>query len=280
MLLLLPPLVLQLLLATPSSALHPPSPILEFSSPHISSNTSSPFPLDIRASEDGSCPANYISCSSLSPSYGAACCSSNSICALDQAKNIACCPIGSKCTGIISSPSSPTAAPESTVSNPYFPYPYIPTSFANAAICTSYSSACDANYAACTADLQGGFGVTIAVPGGGGTTIAPLQTGSGTGGGGVPEGEAPSVCSSLSSVACKGANGGCASWGTSSATGATAAAAAATGNGSGNEQFLIASTASANAAARAGWARATGGVAGVGIGMGVGVGLGVVRGML
>jgi hypothetical protein len=124
--------------------------------------------------------------------------------------------------------------------------------------------------------------VTIAVPGGGGTTIAPLQTGSGTGGGGVPEGEAPSVCSSLSSVACKGAKGGCASWGTASATGA--AAAAATGDGSGNEQFLIASTASANAAARAGWARATGGVAGVGIGMGVGmgvgVGLGFVRGML
>lgn len=277
MLLLLPPLVIQLLLAVPSSALHPPSPVLEFSSPHISSNTSSPFPLDARAAADGSCPANYNSCSSLSSSYGAACCASNSLCALDQAKNIACCPIGSKCTGIISSPSSPnTAFPaESTVSNAYFPYPYIPTSFANAAVCTSYSSACDANYAACTADLQGGFGVTIAVPGGGGTTVAPLQTGSsgGTGGGGVPAGEAPSVCSSLSSVACKGAQGGCASWGTASAT--------STDSGSdSNDQFLIASTASANAAARAGWARATGGVAGVGIGMGVGVGLGVMRGMM
>ncbi|KIN01888.1 hypothetical protein OIDMADRAFT_86264, partial [Oidiodendron maius Zn] len=173
------------------------------------------------APRDGNCPPTFLSCTALSPAYGAACCSSSAVCALDDAKNIACCPIGSKCKGIISA-SSPTVTSlpaESTVSNPYFPFPYAPTSFSDNAECTQYAMACVQNFQACTMDLQGGYGVTIVVPGGGGVTVAPVQSVSGQSlnGGGVPVGEAESVCSSLSSVGCTGVSGGCSTWGSGAA---------------------------------------------------------------
>lgn len=57
--------------------------------------------------------------------------------------------------------------------NAYFSYPYIATYFANRGDCSAAVSQCSANYGACTSQLagQGGFGVTIVVPGGDGTTI-------------------------------------------------------------------------------------------------------------
>lgn len=88
----------------------------------------------------------------------------------------------------------------SFVPNVYFSFPYIATSFSNAGACSAGVSQCNANYQACTADLAGannGFGVTIAVPGGGGTTIAPTRAP-------VALATATSVCQSLSREACRG----------------------------------------------------------------------------
>jgi len=125
------------------------------------------------------CQSGYINCGNLGASD--VCCSQGSNCALDQAGNIACCPSGAVCTGTIrgtrtgsttgtnaaSSGSTPfvlggtttstststtaqgtTAQPTgvsgggSTVPNNFFPFIYIPTSYANAALCTSAFSSC------------------------------------------------------------------------------------------------------------------------------------------
>ena len=99
------------------------------------------------------------------------------------------------CTGAAPTGAVPTA---SFVTNSWFPYPYAPTSFANPEACTTAVEQCSSNYAACTSDLAGsGWGVTIVVPGGGGTTVAPTDSQ-------VPIATATSVCSSLSSEACHG----------------------------------------------------------------------------
>ena len=83
------------------------------------------------------------------------------------------------------------------MSNPYFSFPYIQTDFDNGRQCSSAVSACSENYDACLTQLQGGgddFGVTIVVPGQGGTTV--------DGGGSDLGASATGVCSSLSSKAC------------------------------------------------------------------------------
>jgi hypothetical protein len=104
------------------------------------------------------------------------------------------------CTG--NAPSAiPTARPTAAISyvtNPYFSFPYAETSFDDSRACSSAVSACSRNYQVCVQNLEGGggFGVTIEVPGDGGTTV---------GGGGSSLGaSATSVCSSLSSEACSG----------------------------------------------------------------------------
>jgi hypothetical protein len=43
---------------------------------------------------DGGCPDNFNSCSTLKAAYGGACCTSGSVCTIDQANNVACCAIG------------------------------------------------------------------------------------------------------------------------------------------------------------------------------------------
>ena len=114
------------------------------------------------------------------------------------------------------------------------------------------------------------------VPGGGGVTVAPAQTGAagGTNGGGVPVGDVPSVCSSLSSVACKGAEGGCGQWGSATGTATPTDAGDAEG-------FVVASTASGNGAAGArGRPPRVTGFVGVGMGVGMGIGVGVGLGMM
>ncbi len=109
-------------------------------------------------------------------------------------------PVGFRavCTGVArTSGATQTAAP-SFVPNSYFAFPYIPTTFTDTAACTSALDQCSSNYAACTSGLGegwGGYGVTVVVPGGGGTTVAPTHAT-------VPSASATSICSSLSTEAC------------------------------------------------------------------------------
>lgn len=102
------------------------------------------------------------------------------------------------CTG--TAPSTPSdALPTATISyvpNPYFSFPYATTTFVNSASCASAVAACSSNYGVCVAGLQrnGGYAVTINVPGGGGTTVDGMQGDLGA--------SATPICSSLSSQAC------------------------------------------------------------------------------
>ncbi|TVY54182.1 hypothetical protein LCER1_G004589, partial [Lachnellula cervina] len=201
----------------PISALQIPSLFAPFYEPHTESLILSNETLISPENEphdllkrDGSCPANFDSCSTLNAKYGGACCTAGSICTTDKAKNIACCPTGATCTGTIaaataasttgsggavlgggttatatnsasttttttgSGSSASITGTASYPSNAYFPFPYIATSYQNSAACNTAFQACQSNYAACTADLQGGsgsnFAVTIVAPSGGGVT--------------------------------------------------------------------------------------------------------------
>jgi hypothetical protein len=232
-----------LLLLIPTSALQYPL-MAPFYSPLLATENN-PSRLFKR---DDNCPVNYNSCTTLSPSDGAACCSQGSTCTLDAASNIACCPTGALCTGVLptaaSIPTVTTTDAASTVSNSYFPFPYVATTYSNSLACATASSVCAMNYAACTADLTGGYAVTIVAPGGG-VTVAPEASN-------VGAAQAASLCSSLSSEACVGVQGGCATWGAGS--------------------FIVATQTSGNAGAR---------VTGIiGVGVVAGVGLGFVRGMV
>jgi hypothetical protein len=159
-----------------------------------------------------SCPANYNSCSTFG--YSDACCRVNTNCALDDAGHIACCPFNAACTGTVgagtgsvtstssgfvlgassttTSPATfitPTSGVEgggSTVPNAPFAFVYIPTSFANQALCSLYWTSCQSESASCFSSLAGATGVTIAGPG---------VTSPGTAG-------ASSICSELSASAC------------------------------------------------------------------------------
>ena len=158
---------------------------------------------------DSKCPN---SCSSVGNSK--ACCPKKTNCALDEVGNIACCPDNADCTGTVgpaagASTVSPVAGSSttasaaaithaitgsSTVANSYYPFPILPTRYANAAECTTSYSSCQLESAKCTGVLEGGgMGVTVSGPGGGITqqgAIAPAS--------------AESICSSLSAEACHG----------------------------------------------------------------------------
>ncbi|KAI1375564.1 hypothetical protein F4677DRAFT_110779 [Hypoxylon crocopeplum] len=161
-------------------------------------------PLEYGAFEDFSpvqrrqidCPDNYFSCEDYGAAFAGTCCENGQLCALDAHSQAACCPTTATCTGVAPTGPTPTV---SYVSNTYFSFPYIQTSFANQAACTSAISQCSRNYQACVSDLADAsgavYGVTIVVPGGG-TTVAATQ------GTGLPSATATSVCSSLSSEAC------------------------------------------------------------------------------
>lgn len=84
----------------------------------------------------------------------------------------------------------------SYVPNAYFSFPYAATTFGDQAACTSAVNACSKNYDTCVTVLNNGagYGVTIVVPGGGGTTVG--------GGAGAYGASATPICSSLSSKAC------------------------------------------------------------------------------
>lgn len=149
------------------------------------------------ARQTDGCISGTYSCSSQGSAFNGICCASGQSCTLDVSSSPACCPSGDVCTG--TAPSSyrpPSTTSASYVSNAYFSFPYIATSFSNAAACSRAVSACSKNYVACTADLEGsgGGGVTVVV--GGSTTVGA------SGGATYPTATATSVCSSLSSKAC------------------------------------------------------------------------------
>jgi hypothetical protein len=159
-----------------------------------------------------SCPSSYNSCSTFG--YSNACCPVNTNCALDAAGHIACCPFNAACTGTVGAatgsvastspgyvlgasttttsaaafitPASGIAGGGSTVPNAPFPFVYIPTSFANRALCSSYWTSCQIESASCFSSLAGAAGVTIYGPG----ITSPGPAG------------ASSICSDLSAIAC------------------------------------------------------------------------------
>ena len=157
-----------------------------------------------------SCPYGYNSCSAFG--YSDACCLVNTNCALDDAGHIACCPFNAACTGTVGAatgsvistssgyvlgapttttsaaafitPSSGIAGGGSTVPNAPFPFVYMPTSFADRALCSSYWTSCQSESVSCFSSLA----VMIAGPGV--TTPGPAA--------------ASSICSELSASACYG----------------------------------------------------------------------------
>ncbi|KAK9770726.1 hypothetical protein SCAR479_12615 [Seiridium cardinale] len=146
------------------------------------------------------CPADYISCESQGSAFAGICCANGQYCALDNSNSPACCPSGAVCTGAATATVTGTVTSVSYVSNAYFAFPSIATSFPNAGACSSAVTACSSNYGACTSDLAsgtGGYGVTINVPGGGGVTVQPTHTQ-------LALSSATSICASLSSQACHG----------------------------------------------------------------------------
>ena len=172
---------------------------LQFSSPI---NNDHPSKLFRRDSKCG------VSCASMGSNM---CCGKKSVCALDQAGNVACCPFNAMCTGeIVAGPAAtPTDTPTkptpgaaishaisgtSTISNQYYPFPVLPTPFANEAVCSTAYSVCQAESAKCTGFIEGGgYGVTIAGQDGQITQQAAM-----------PASSAESICASLSKEACHG----------------------------------------------------------------------------
>jgi len=154
------------------------------------------------------CIDNFYSCAGRGDGFNGVCCQNGQTCELDESNSPACCPANAVCTGTAPAsfvPPSPTQRPAlSFVENPFFPFPYAATYFYNRADCSSAVRQCDANFDACTAQLPtqtagAGFGVTIVVPGmDGGTTITGGVAVS------VDAASATSICSSLSTVACRG----------------------------------------------------------------------------
>jgi hypothetical protein len=208
----------------PISALQVPSIFASFYEPHVDDsllrNESSIATEHDLLKRDGNCPVNFNAC--LQDGYGGACCTVGAVCTTDGARNVACCPIGATCTGTITAGAAATttggggvfgsatttttntatiapttAGPVSVITNAFFPFPIIATSYPNSAACNSAYLACQTNYAACTANLQGGgFGVTVVAPQGG-VTVAPTAQNLGAS-------SATSICSSLSQQACYG----------------------------------------------------------------------------
>jgi len=176
------------------------------------------------------CQSGYNSCSDLGAD--SVCCASGTNCALDDAGHVACCPDNAVCTGTIagtitgtvttsstssggfvlggtttSSTTSTTTSAGitslttgvsgggSTVPNNFYPFIYIPTSYANADLCTSAYSSCQTASTSCFVSLAGANGVTVSGLGGG-TTVQ--------GASGTIASSASSICSSLSSEGCYG----------------------------------------------------------------------------
>ncbi|MCJ1435008.1 hypothetical protein MMC27_004378 [Xylographa pallens] len=235
------------LLLTTAYATDPSPSSCPFSAPLIQQDTSDSF-LELFRRQNA-CQAGFNACTNLG--VASVCCSTNAVCTPDAANMVACCPSGASCTGTLGAsgsvatttgplllggngatttagsvsttgnslfPATSTSSPQSTVANPYFPFLYIPTSFPDAGVCSSYYTSCSSELSSCTASLGGAVnGIT----GNGGAVPVTAQ------GAGITA-QAASICSSLYTQGCYGLNlAYC-----SSLTGSnTAATAAATGSG-------------------------------------------------
>lgn len=171
--------------------------------------------------QGSACATNYFACSNLgAPGL---CCPRTAICSADQRGQVACCPQGAACTGALggsgglqtaSATASPTVSfviasttqnpfvqqtngatgARSTVQNQFYPFPYIPTTYTNAAACSAAYTSCQSDAASCTTALANGAqGVTISAPNGGATITAIPSVGLQS---------AQSICASLSSLGC------------------------------------------------------------------------------
>ncbi|EUC30020.1 hypothetical protein COCCADRAFT_105041 [Bipolaris zeicola 26-R-13] len=167
--------------------------------------------------QGNACANNYFDCARLgAPGL---CCPRTAVCSADQAGHVACCPQGAACTGALAAPTAnPTATTSvpfviastttggpfvqqtnganhgSTVQNQFYPFPYIPTTYQNAAACSSAYTSCQSDAASCTSALANGApGVTVSAPNGGATITAIPSVGLSS---------AQSICSSLSSLGC------------------------------------------------------------------------------
>ncbi|KAL2157428.1 hypothetical protein VTH06DRAFT_6120 [Thermothelomyces fergusii] len=165
-----------------------------------------------------SCLDNFFSCADQGPAFDGTCCQNGQRCALDVNNEPACCPINAVCTGTVPAsfvtpdPAGPTPV-VSYVPNEFFSFPYIATYFPNPGYCSAAVMQCSSNYAACTSQLarvgfvgDGGYAVTVVVPGGGGVTVTAAA------GISVDAAAATSICSSLSSVACGGLEANMCTW--------------------------------------------------------------------
>ena len=179
---------------------------------------------------DGNC-GSGVSCDTMGDK--ASCCKSKTRCSVDVAGHIACCPDNAECTGTIGAgaviaTATQTAASAtisgggcSIVPNGFFPFPYLPTTYPNAAICSSSFSSCQTEFERCTSQLVAGDnGLTISGIGPGITREAAL-----------PSPSAASICSSLSVKACYSLQlSNCPQYGTAAAGGTFEAAGAAPTN--------------------------------------------------
>ncbi|RMZ80475.1 hypothetical protein DV737_g2996, partial [Chaetothyriales sp. CBS 132003] len=161
--------------------------------------------------QDG-CQSSYKSCTA--DGSNTICCPDESNCTRDTAGNVACCPTSALCTGVITTttadtslslttttsgvvisssttsiestitttlssaaqlPTSGVQGGGSTVPNTFFPFVYIPTSYANANLCLSAYSYCQSQSTSCAESLAG-YGVTVSDSGGDGITIVGAST--------------------------------------------------------------------------------------------------------
>ncbi|KAJ5482680.1 hypothetical protein N7539_006126 [Penicillium diatomitis] len=189
-----------------------------FSEPYtVESNRRAFEVLQLLKRAGNNCPWGYTPCTSEGNSN--ACCRPDTNCSVDAANNIACCPTGAVCTGTLTGastatqtgssfmfPHGATATTTSSTTAPHgaavtgsivagaYPFVYVPTTFPNSAVCSSYYSLCQSEYTQCTANLMGRYGVTVGGVGGAGVTVEAVTATS----------QATSICSSLSQQACHG----------------------------------------------------------------------------
>jgi hypothetical protein len=186
--------------------------------------------LELLKRQGNTCATNYYPCVNLNaPSV---CCPRTAVCSFDLNRNPACCPQGTTCTGTLGAPAGPAATTgtgtptfvfastttaaatsqgpfvqqttgplpnagaRSTVQNAFYPFPFIATTYTNAAACSAAYTGCQTDAAMCTTALANGAqGVTISAPNGGATITAVPSIGLQS---------AQSICASLSSQACYG----------------------------------------------------------------------------
>ena len=176
-----------------------------------------PVPLVELFRRQNACQAGYNPCTNLGAAN--ACCNVNAICTVDPNNHVACCPTGASCTGTLGAvgstssgvlvggagattttgnslfPATTANFVQSTVANQYFPFLYIPTTFANAGVCSSYYTSCQSEYSSCITSLGGAVGAITTAPAATNIQLTARQLAPATG-------SAASICSSLYSQGC------------------------------------------------------------------------------